>query len=189
MQIVVILLLVAFSPSLFGQTEGKLLPLMVVGGDTVPVCTLHEVVVVSKRTFASQAEQQRFNQLRRNVLIVYPYAVEAARLFRSINDELAQLEKKKDRRKFLRQKERELDAMYSYTLRNMTVTQGDLLVKLIARETGVSVYTLIEELKNPVSAFYWDKASSFFGYSLKQQYDPQEMRDIELIVRSLEAGY
>lgn len=171
------------------QSEGRMLPLMVVGSDTFPVCTLHEVVVVSKRTFASQADQHRFNQLRRNILVVYPYAKEAAALFREINSDLARMDKKKDRRKYLKQKERELDAMYSYTLRNMTVTQGDLLVKLIARETGMSVFTLIEELKNPLSAFYWDKATTFFGYSLKQQYDPQEHRDIELIVRSLEEAY
>lgn len=184
-----VIFLLLLAGAVRAQSEGRMLPLMIVAGDTVPVCTLNEVVVVSKRSFATQADQQRFNQLRRNIIIVYPYAKEAAALFREINDELARMDKKKDRRKYLKQKERELHAMYSYTLRNMTVTQGDLLVKLVARETGMSVYSLIEELKNPLSAFYWDKASSFFGYSLKQRYDPEEVRDIELIVRTLEQGF
>ena len=39
---------------------------------------------------------------------------------------------------------------------------------------------------NPFSAFYWNKLSGLYGYSLKQNYDPQEDRDIEMIVRSIE---
>ena len=168
------------------QTEGMLLPLLIVGNDTFPTCTLQEVVVVSKREFKDQIEQYRYNQLRQNIIAVYPYAKEAGRIFNEMNTTLATMDKKKDRKKFIKEKEKELDMLYENSLKNLTVTQGDLLVKLIARETGMSVYDLIKEFKNPMSAFYWNKLSGIYGYSLKQDYDPQEQRDIEMIVRSIE---
>jgi hypothetical protein len=89
----------------------------------------------------------------------------------------------------MRQKEEELDVLFEDQLKNLTVTQGEILCKLIARETGMSVYDLVKEFKNPVSAFYWNKMSQFLGYSLREQYDPQQERDIEFIVRSIEGGY
>jgi hypothetical protein len=168
------------------QTNGMLLPTLVLGNDTFLTCTLQEVVVVSKRTFKDPIEQARFNQLKRNVIIVYPYAKEAGTLFRDINEQMAALDRKKERKKYVKQKEDELDQLYANSLKNLTVTQGDILVKLIARETGQNVYELIKEFKNPFSAFYWNKLSGLYGYSLRQDYDPQQQRDIEIIVRSLE---
>ncbi len=184
----IVLLLWLVPHLLFGQGTGQLLPTMVVRGDTFPVLTLDEVVIVSKRYFASAAEQYRFQKLKRDILLVYPYAKEAAVILRQVHQQMAEMDGKKERKRFLKQKERELETLYSHSLKNMTVTQGDLLVKLIARETGLSVYSLLEELKTPLSAFYWNRVSSFFGYSLKQSYDPQEQRDIEIIVRSIEGS-
>ncbi len=163
-----------------------MLPLIVLGSDTFITCTLQEVVVVSKRVFKDQQEQFRFNQLKRNVLAVYPYAKEAGDLFRDINAQLVVMDKKKERKQYVKQREQEMDQLYASSLKNLTVTQGDILVKLIARETGQNVYDLIKEFKNPFSAFYWNKMSGFFGYSLKQSYDPQQDHDIEMIVRSIE---
>lgn len=187
--IILVFILTSFEARLRAQVEGQLLPLVVVGNDSFPTCTLQEVVVVSKRVFKDQADQYRYNRLRDNIVTVYPYAKEAGTIFSEINDQLAQMDKKKERKKFVKQKEKELDMLYENSLKNLTVTQGDLLVKLIARETGLTVYELISEFKNPFSAFYWNKLSAFYGYSLKQQYDPQEQRDIEMIVRSIEGSF
>ncbi len=187
--IILLFILTSFEARLRAQVEGQLLPLVVVGNDSFPTCTLQEVVVVSKRVFKDQADQYRYNRLRDNIVTVYPYAKEAGTIFSEINDQLAQMDKKKERKKFVKQKEKELDMLYENSLKNLTVTQGDLLVKLIARETGLTVYELISEFKNPFSAFYWNKLSAFYGYSLKQQYDPQEQRDIEMIVRSIEGSF
>ena len=185
-RLLILILLLGSRNIVRAQIDGQLLPLLVIGKDTFPTCTLQEVVVVSKRVFKDQVEQYRYNQLRQNIIIVYPYAKEAGTIFSEMNDQLGTMEKKKDRKKFVKEKEDELDMLYENSLKNLTVTQGDLLVKLIGRETGMTVYDLIKEFKNPMSAFYWNKLSFFYGYSLKQQYDPQEQRDIEMIVRSIE---
>src|SRR5438552_2683953 len=104
--------------------SGMLLPTMVMNNDTFPVCMLQEVTVVSKRTFANQIDQYRFNQLKRNVIIVYPYAKEAGNVFREVNDALANMDKKKEQKKFVKAKEKELNDLYENSLKNLTVTQG-----------------------------------------------------------------
>ena len=185
-RILFIVLVFSFTSFVHAQNGGMLLPTLVLNGDTFLTCTLQEVVVVSKRTFKDPVAQAQFNQLRRNVLIVYPYAKEAGQLFKDINEQLSAMDKKKERKKYVKEREKELDQLYENSLKNLTVTQGAILVKLIARETGQNVYDLISEFKNPFSAFYWNKLSGLYGYSLKQDYDPQEDRDIEMIVRSIE---
>src|SRR6478672_5094175 len=80
------------------QSGGMLLQTLVLNGDTFLTCTLQEVVVVSKRTFKDPIEQALFNQLKRNVIIVYPYAKAAGDLFRDINEQLYHMDKKKERK-------------------------------------------------------------------------------------------
>lgn len=122
-------------------------------------------------------------------MVVYPFAKEAGGIFNEVNANLASMNKKKDQKKFMKQKEDELNVLFEGELKNLTITQGEILCKLVARETNSSVYDLIREFKNPFSAFYWNKMSQFLGYSLRYEYDPQQEKDIELIVRSLEGNY
>lgn len=164
-------------------------PVIIVNNDSFPILTLPEVVVVSKRTFASSFEQNKFLSLKKNILIVYPYAKKAGEIFNEVQHELAIKDSKRDRKKFLKQKEKELDEQFQEPLKNLTTTQGAILVKLIARETGQNCYELIKEFKNPMSAFFWQSAGSLWGYDLKVPYDPQQDKDIELIVRGIENNF
>ncbi len=182
------MLVVTLPAYMIAQTSA-LMPAMIVNNDTFPTFQLPEVVVVSKRTFANALEQARFNNLKRNVMIVYPYAQRAGTIFNEINIEIKSMDHKRDRKRYIKQKETELDDLYEKDLKDLTVSQGQILTKLVARQTGISVYNLIKEYKNPISAFYWNKMSQFFGYSLRDVYDPQENRDLELIVESLEGNY
>lgn len=166
--------------------KGMILPAIINGSDTIGVATLPEFTIVSKRIYTDPVEQYRFNQLKKNVYIVYPYAKEAGKIFNELNQSLADKNRKRDQRKYLKQKEEELDAQFADQLKNLTTTQGEILVKLIARETGQNCYTLIREFKNPLSAFFWQNAGKLFGYNLKITYNPQQDADIELIVRSIE---
>ena len=164
-------------------------PVIIVANDSFPILTLPEIVVVSKRTFASSFEQNKFNSLKRNIIAVYPYAKKSGEIFNEVQQELANKDSKRDRKKFLKQKEKELDEQFQDKLKDLTTTQGMILVKLIARETGQNCYELIKEFKNPMSAFFWQSAGSLWGYDLKVPYDPQQDKDIELIVRGIENNF
>ncbi|MBK9732993.1 MAG: DUF4294 domain-containing protein [Chitinophagaceae bacterium] len=184
-----LLLLLFILPVLSQAQTGMLLPAVIIGTDTFPAYQIQDIVVVSKRIFKSGEEQSRFNALKRNVMIVYPFAKEAGGIFNEVNAAMSSMDKKKERKKFMNQKEEELNVLFEGELKNLTITQGEILCKLVARETGNSVYDLIREFKNPLSAFYWNKMSQFLGYSLRYEYDPQQEKDIEFIVRSIEGNY
>lgn len=176
-----------FCKQIAAQSGGSAyVPVIVINNDSFPILTLPEVYVVSKRTFASSYEQNKFNSLKKNILAVYPYAKKAGEIFNEVQTELANKDSRRDRKKFLKEKENELDAQFQEPLKNLTTTQGEILVKLIARETGQNCYELIKEFKNPMSAFFWQSAGSLWGYDLKIPYDPQQDKDMELIVRGLE---
>jgi len=177
----------AFCNEVNAQDGGSAyVPVIVINNDSFPILTLPDIYVVSKRTFANSFEQNKFNSLKKNILAVYPYAKKAGEIFNEVQTELADKDSRRDRKKFLKEKENELDAQFQEPLKNLTTTQGEILVKLIARETGQNCYELIKEFKNPMSAFFWQSAGSLWGYDLKIPYDPQQDKDMELIVRGLE---
>ena len=74
-------------------------------------------------------------------------------------------------------------------MRDMTITQGRLLIKLIDRETQNTSYTLIRQYRGGLTAAFWQGIARIFGTNLKEEYDPYgEDALIELIVNEIEAG-
>lgn len=172
------------SKSVFGQ---GLVPAVVFDGDTIASVELPSFTVVSMRTFKDAYDQARFNQLKKNVYAVYPYAVEAGKIFMDVNTVLNSNVSKKDKNTFLKIKEKELHDKFAVPLKNLTTTQGVILVKLINRQTGQTVFDLLKDYKNGFSAFYWNNLGKLLGYNLKIDYDPTGAdKDIEIIVQSIE---
>ena len=69
----------------------------------------------------------------------------------------------------------------------MTISQGEILIKLIDRETGNSSYGLVKDIQGGIPAFFMQSLARLFGHNLKAEYDPEEERDIETIIST--AGY
>ncbi|MDE5559121.1 MAG: DUF4294 domain-containing protein [Bacteroidales bacterium] len=135
------------------------------------------------------AELQAYYQTRYRVQKVYPYARMAGERFRLYEDSLAKLPRARDRKAFLRAAEAEIRRDFLSDLKNLTVSQGKVLFKLISRETGHSSYALLKEFKNGFSAFTYQVVGSTFGYNLKKAYDPTgEDLLIESIVQQIESG-
>ena len=158
----------------------------VVNGDTLPYLQLNPVFIIAKREFKDPYEEARFNQLRYEIHIVWPYAKAAAQTYQELIADIPEIEKRKDKKKYLKEKQAKLESQFEDALKNMTTTQGELLVKLISRQTGRNAYALIKTYKSTATALFWNAASNVFGYSLKYNYDPDKERDIEMICRTLE---
>lgn len=158
-------------------------------GDTIPVIPLHEVSIYSFRPYKSKKEARQITKLIRNVKKVYPYAKLAGIKLVEYEGILADVEDKKERKKIMKQAEQELDDEFGDDLRDMTFSQGKILIKLIYRETGNSSYDLVAELRGKFRAFFWQAFARIFGFNLKNGYDPEgEDREIEFIVKMIEAG-
>lgn len=161
----------------------------VVDGDTLVMVTLDPAFVAGPKTFKSERDRRKYQRLERKVVKVYPYAYAAGVLMQEYDRELASLKTERERKKYLQNAEDALKAQFEGELRNMTVSEGVLLIKLIDRETGDTSYGLIQDLKGKFSAFMWQGVARLFGHNLKDRYDAEANEaDIESIVRDIEMG-
>jgi hypothetical protein len=158
-----------------------------VNDELIPWIGLPEVTVVDTRIFKSPLEKAKFNRLRYNVLKVMPYAMFARQRYAILQTDLAHAKNKKEQRILVKAFEGEIKAMFNREIKNLTITQGGILIKLIDRETGNSSYELVKEMKGGFTAFFYQSVARVFGNNLKNKYDPQEDRDIEAIIQS--SGY
>lgn len=161
-----------------------MLPTTVVNGERIPWILLREVVITDYRIFKTPADRARYNRLKYNVLKVLPYAKFAEDRYDKLQRDLAVTPKKKDQKKLIKDCEKEIKAMFNREIKNMSVSQGEILIKLINRQTGNSSYELVKELRGGVSAFFYQSVAKIFGHNLKNTYDPDEDREIETIIRN-----
>lgn len=152
-------------------------------GQFLPWIPLADVNILDYRIFASADARAQFNRLRYNVLKVLPYAKFAKDRYSRLNDDLATTDNRKEQKVLVKNCEREIKDMFNREIKNMTITQGEILIKLIDRETGNSSYDLVKQLKGGFTAFCYQSVARVFGHNLKQRYDPQQDRDIENIIQ------
>lgn len=169
--------------------------LIVIGSDTLPHHWLPETIIRAKaprwlvKALRRQRERDAANQrLRYNVYTVYPYAIAAAYIAHDVDSMLKALPDKAAQRAFKKRKEDELNRRFKHELTNLTIAQGQILVKLIARETGKPCYEIIQEMKGGFNAAIWQAVALLFSNNLKRDYDPRDRdADIELVVQEIQA--
>jgi len=186
------ILLLVFSISLWARAQDiryKVLPARVIDGDTMPYVTLHEVEVYSLRIPRSRKAKKRLSKYVRNIKKVYPYAKLAGIKLSEYNEMLVNASTDRERKRIMKQAEEEINEQYGGELRDLTFTQGKILIKLIDRETGESSYNLVQDLRGNFTAFWYQAFARIWGYNLKVKYDPKsEDRKLEIIVRMIERG-
>ena len=193
LRILLILIFMLYLLPAMGQEEEKPDRIVVyatmMDGDTIPVIFLPEHKVFSFKPYKSKRQARKMTRLIHNVKRVYPYAKIAGLKLQEYEEILAGIEDKKTRRKIMKKAEDELDAEFGDDLRDLTFSQGKILIKLVYRETGSSSYHLVAELRGKFRAFFWQAFARLWGFNLKNEYDPEgEDKEIEFIVQMIEAG-
>ncbi len=157
--------------------------------DTIAQVNLPLIEVIGAIDPAQAENLKKYLKLRRDVLRAYPYAKLASQQLKIINDSLAHIKSERDRKKFVKEMEKDLKERFEKDLKSMTYTQGRILIKLIDRETGNTSFSLVQELRGTFQAFFWQSLARIFGSNLKSEYDAQgEDRMIEGIVQAIERG-
>jgi len=159
----------------------------VVDGVNIPWIIGDEVVIRETRIFKTQEDREAFNRLRYNVYKVLPYARFAGNRYRQLQRDLALTGDKKKQKELIQACEVQIKDMFKKEIQNLTISQGEVLIKLIDRETGYTSYSLVKQLKGGFKAFLFQSAARIFGHDLKETYDKDEQRDIESILEK--AGY
>jgi hypothetical protein len=185
----IILIFIAFT-GLFGQDTVKIvLPAQIVNGDTLPAIDLNSVIIVPQGKFDTKREARRYDRFVYNVRLVYPYAKLAGIKLKQIKSVLDTINDEKARKAFLKKSEKELDAQFGDQIRDLTYSQGKILIKLIYRETGSSTFAIVKELKGGFNAFVWQTLARLFGYDLKTLYEPSGADEpIERVIQMIDAG-
>lgn len=159
-------------------------------GDTIPTVVLQAITVAETRIFASKREERKWSRLKRDVAKVYPYSKVAGKKLKDYNEQMVKLNEK-EQKKLLRKAEEEIKNEFEGDIRNMTLNQGRILIKLIDRETGNTSYGLVKDLRGSFKAVFWQSVARIFKANLKAAYDPTkdpEDKMIEEIITSIEDG-
>ncbi|AMQ00153.1 hypothetical protein AY601_3282 [Pedobacter cryoconitis] len=153
-------------------------------GEMIPWIPLNEVVIYGARIFKTPADRAAFNRLRYNVLKVMPYALFAKRRYEQLERDLAVTTDRKAHKKLVKACDAEIKKMFNTEIKELTITQGQILTKLIDREVGRTTYEIVKETQGGVKAFIYQSVARVVGHNLKSTYNPEEERDIESIIQS-----
>lgn len=156
-------------------------------GRIYPMILMDEFVVTDKAYDA--AARKRRERLRTDIYTVYPYAMAAAAIFKEVNDSLDKMDRRHDRKKYLKSIDKRLDVAFKEPLKNLSIDQGHVLIKLINRQTGQNCYSIIKELKGGLSAMLWQSVGVFLNNNLVKEYEPADKdKEMETMVKDLEAS-
>ena len=112
---------------------------------------------------------------------MYPYAKMAADTLSKLVTDLNDIKKRRQRRKYIKRMQRFMEDRFTPELKKLTRTEGQILVKLIHRQTGVTMYELIKEYRNGFKAFVYDTTAHLFNISLKRKFEPKKEYEDYLI--------
>jgi hypothetical protein len=160
-------------------------------GITLPEVEIKEVTIVGRptRESARRSEYRKYERLIYNIKKVYPYALLVRRKLNEVNAEMERLKTDKSRREFIKEFEKNIFKEYEGDIKQMTITQGKLLIKLIDRETQNTSYDLIKDYRGKFTASFWQSIARLFGTNLKDEYDPYgEDALIEVIIYDIDSG-
>ncbi|MEY8848609.1 DUF4294 domain-containing protein [Psychroserpens sp. XS_ASV72] len=180
----------------FGQLEPVVqdsteVEYILIEGDSIPkrAIDLNEVLLLQRLKFDSKEDRIKYLILKRKTIKVYPYAKLAAERLVSLNERLATLDSKRDKRRYAKIIQKYIEEEFSAELKKLTRTEGQILVKLIHRQTGSTAFDLIKELRSGWRAFWFNTTASLFDISLKREFDPINVKEDFLIEDILERAF
>ena len=141
-------------------------------------------VTVYDRTYLN-----KYNNAKVLVLKVYPYALYAADKLDEIENNSESIKRRRKKNKFYRNSYKELKKDFKYVLLDMYTQEGIMLMKLVHRETGMTVYEIAEKYKGKKNAAIFNLMGKLWDQDVKIKFEP-EGRDkiIEQVIQDIDNG-
>src|SRR5690554_2234285 len=160
-------------------------------GDTIAreMIDLDEVILLEKLHFKTTEDRRQYIILRRKTRKVYPYAKMASERLTTMTERLKTIERKSDRKRYTKRVQKYVEGEFSESLKKLTKTEGQILVKLIDRQTGRTAFDLVKELRTGWRAFWYNTTANLFEISLKEEYRPFDVKEDYLIEDILERSF
>ena len=156
---------------------------LIIVGDTITnnSINLNEIYILPKLKFTTNESRRRYLILKLKTIKVYPYAKLAAERLKSLNERMANLKSKRKRKKYTRMVQRYIEGEFAEKLKKFTITEGQILIKLIHRQTGETAFDLVKGLRSGWRAFWYNNTARLFKMSLKLPFDPHNSEEDYLI--------
>lgn len=190
----IITFLLSVGPAYAQQTgkvtlNGKPYPFIIDDcGDTLIVANLEDISVSSPRMFDNEDEAKKYRRYRRYAADVYPYAVEAIKVFHEVQDATEDMRRGKAKR-YAKHLYKDMKDNFEDPLKNLTKTQGMILIKMVERELKTPTYFIIKDLRGNWTAGYWGTVGKMFGHNLKEGYIPGKDRILDMVLDDFNVSY
>ena len=163
--------------SIHAQTDS--LPMVILPGEKTPqsYIGLDEVVVYQPLRLNSFEEMKKYMLLRRRVLKVYPYAQLASERFTTLKERLDLIDRRSQKKRYAKIIEKYLQEEFSEELKKLTRKEGQILVKLIYRETGITPHALVKTYRNGLRATVYQFTARLFDIDLKAEFNPSKFQE------------
>ena len=163
--------------------------LQVSNEDTFYLARMHEVWVYPKMTFKNKRQERFYWKTVRDVKKTLPFAKLLTKEMVYADQQLAKIPDKKLRKKWWKQHEKYLFKKYEQHFRKMTASQGQMLMKLMDRESDRTSYEIIQHYRGKASANFWQFIAKLFKNDLKEEYDASDKdKIVERVINLVEAG-
>lgn len=159
------------------QTDS--VPMVILPGEKTPQPSigLDEVVVYQPVQLKSYEEMKKYMLLRRRTLKVYPYAEMASKRFTTLKERLERMDNRRKKKRYAKLIEKYLEGEFKEELKKLTRAEGQILVKLIHRETGITTHALIKTYRNGFRAATYQFTAKLFDIDLKTEFDPTKVEE------------
>lgn len=151
------------------------------------ILELEEVIIYRNKLDAAAAKE--FLLLQNRVYVVYPYAKVAADRLTILNNTMDKMKTAKEKRKYFKIVETYIEEEFTGKLKKLSRKQGQILVKLVYRQTGMSTFDLVKEHKSGWKAFWASNTAKLFNIDIKRGYDPFSVNEDYLIETILQRAF
>lgn len=163
--------------------------LQVKNNDTFYLARMHDIYVYPKLKFRNKQQERFYWRTVRDVKKTLPFAKLLTREMLFADQQLALIPDKKMRKRWWRDHEKYLFRKYEQDFRKMTASQGQMLMKLMDRESDRTSYEIIKHYRGKASANFWQFIAKLFRNDLKEEYDAIDKdRIVERVINLVEAG-
>jgi len=157
--------------------------LILIEGDSIEF-TLDEINLLKKLKFNTKKEKRYYYWYWKKVHHAYPYAVLTATTLNDVDKNLEKIKSRRKRKKYVRKAQKYLQEEFSDQLKNLTRTEGKILIRLIHRQTGTTTFKLIKKYRSGWKAFWYNTTANVFKLSLKKEYHP-ESKALDYLVEDI----
>lgn len=150
---------------------------------------LDKVIIISPLHFKNNEERAAYLLLRKKTRNVWPYAVMASERLTVFRQRLDSLDTKAQKRQYTRIVQHYMENEFKDQLKKLTKSEGQILVKLIYRQTGETTFDIIRDVRTGWRAFRYNLTAHLFTISLKEEYDPYHVREDFIIEHILQWAF